>query len=48
MLLRDSKYRGDATYESVLGQARAALGNDPGGHRAGFVGLVGAASKLKR
>lgn len=40
MLLRDSAHRGQASATQVLGIARGALGNDLGGHRAEFVGLV--------
>jgi Ca-activated chloride channel family protein len=40
MLLRDSEHKGAATPESVLSLARGALGDDAGGHRAEFVGLV--------
>jgi Ca-activated chloride channel family protein len=40
MLLRDSEHKGAATGESVLALARGALGDDAGGHRAEFVGLV--------
>jgi Ca-activated chloride channel family protein len=40
MILRKSKYVGQATLESVARQARAAKAADPGGHRAGFVELV--------
>jgi Ca-activated chloride channel family protein len=47
MLLRDSSYRGDSTFAAVREQAGAALGRDPGKHRAGFLELVEAAQKLK-
>jgi Ca-activated chloride channel family protein len=40
MLLRDSEHKGDATAERVLGLARGAIGNDPGGYRAEFLKLV--------
>ncbi|MGZ8378490.1 MAG: YfbK domain-containing protein [Gemmatirosa sp.] len=40
MLLRDSEHKGAATPESVLSLARGALGDDAGGLRAEFVGLV--------
>ena len=40
MLLRDSAHRGDASAERVLGLARGALGDDPGGYRAEFVRLA--------
>jgi Ca-activated chloride channel family protein len=40
LLLRDSKFRGDATHEQVLTLARGALGDDPHGYRREFVRLV--------
>ena len=40
MLLRGSEYRGRASAAQVIGVAREAIGDDPGGHRAEFVGLV--------
>jgi Ca-activated chloride channel family protein len=46
MVLRDSPYKGEATYAGILRLARGALGADPQGHRAEFVGLVEAAQRL--
>jgi Ca-activated chloride channel family protein len=46
MLLRDSPYRGEATYAALRKQAKEALADDPGGHRAGFLELVDAAGRL--
>jgi Ca-activated chloride channel family protein len=46
LLLRDSEHRGDATFESVLSDARRSLGSDPGGFRAAFVQLVELAQGL--
>ena len=40
LLLRDSEYRGEATYEQVLELAREARGSDMEGYRAEFVKLV--------
>lgn len=40
MLLRESPFKGAARVDDVLARARGALGDDPGGHRAEFVGLV--------
>lgn len=40
LLLRKSKFKGDATYESIVEMAQAALGADPEGDRAEFVQLV--------
>jgi Ca-activated chloride channel family protein len=48
MLLRESRYKGDTTYASVLRLARAGLGPDLQGHRAEFVRLVEAAHRLSR
>jgi len=46
LLLRDSPYKGTASYDRVAATARAAVGADPGGHRAEFVGLVTKARQL--
>jgi Ca-activated chloride channel family protein len=40
MLLRNSDYKGTATWDQVLTLARAGMGRDPGGYRAEFVRLV--------
>lgn len=40
LLLRKSKFKGDATYESIVEMAQTALGADPEGDRAEFVRLV--------
>ncbi|MET0396622.1 MAG: VWA domain-containing protein [Longimicrobiaceae bacterium] len=40
LLLRDSRFRGDATHEQVLALARGALGEDRHGYRREFVRLV--------
>jgi Ca-activated chloride channel family protein len=40
LLLRDSRFRGDATHEQVLSLARGALGEDRHGYRREFVRLV--------
>jgi Ca-activated chloride channel family protein len=48
LLLRESPYKGEATYAAVRKQAAVALGADPGGHRAGFLELVDAAAKRKQ
>lgn len=40
MLLRDSPYRGDATYQKVLSLAEQGLSSDPNGYRSEFVQLV--------
>lgn len=39
-LLRNSQYKGDATYDSVIELARSGLGNDPNGYRREFVRLA--------
>jgi Ca-activated chloride channel family protein len=46
MLLRDSKYKGDANYDAVIQTARAATGTDLQGYRAEFVKLVERARSL--
>ena len=40
MLLRESPHKGAVTYESVLGWAEDGLGEDAGGYRHEFMGLV--------
>ena len=40
MILRDSKYRGNATVEDVVSLASGARGTDPDGYRAEFIRLV--------
>jgi Ca-activated chloride channel family protein len=46
MLLRDSKYKADATYNEVLELARASTGADRQGYRSEFVQLVETARAL--
>lgn len=46
MVLRDSKYRGEATPDRVLELARRGRGPDPHGYRAEFIRLVEAAKAL--
>jgi Ca-activated chloride channel family protein len=48
MLLRESEYRGAASYPSVLARARAAKGSDEDGYRAEFIRLVETAALLAR
>jgi Ca-activated chloride channel family protein len=40
MLLRNSEYRAQSNWESVLSLARQNLGSDPGGYRAEFLRLA--------
>ena len=40
MILRQSEYRGNSTFEGVLALARESLGHDESGHRLDFVRLV--------
>lgn len=47
MLLRESDYRGAATYDATAKLAEAARGKDPEGYRAEFVRLVRAAEGLR-
>jgi len=46
LLLRDSKFKGKASYAGVVETARANLGSDPDGLRAEFVRLVQKAASL--
>jgi Ca-activated chloride channel homolog len=48
LLLRDSKYRGDASLDGVFEIASANVGADPSGYRAEFLELVKTARKLKQ
>ncbi|MDT7604692.1 MAG: Ca-activated chloride channel [Acidobacteriota bacterium] len=48
MLLRDSKFKGAASYESVASLARSSAGADPQGYRQEFVRLVETARTLAR
>lgn len=40
MLLRQSRFRGDATFDAIIETAQAAVGDDPDGRRQEFVDLV--------
>jgi Ca-activated chloride channel family protein len=46
LLLRDSKHKGSASYESVLKWASATTTFDPKGHRTEFIELVRRARAL--
>lgn len=46
MLLRDSKFKGAASYDRVIERARGASDFDPNGHRAEFIELVRKAKSL--
>ncbi|OJV12754.1 MAG: hypothetical protein BGO21_03150 [Dyadobacter sp. 50-39] len=46
LLLRDSEYKGSATYSDVIKRARGAFGRDEEGYRSEFVQLVKAALSL--
>jgi Ca-activated chloride channel homolog len=48
MLLRQSAFRGDATWEEAAELARAHRGNDPDGYRSEFVRLIDLAAALDR
>lgn len=48
MILRDSKFKGDADYKSVLAMAKQAKGKDDEGYRAEFIRLVEMAQLLKK
>ena len=46
LLLRDSEYKGRASYAGVLALAGKALGQDPEGYRVEFINLVKSAQLL--
>lgn len=48
MLLRNSEFKGDASYDKVIELARGAKGKDDEGYRAEFIRLVEAAKLLKQ
>ncbi|MES2590929.1 MAG: von Willebrand factor type A domain-containing protein [Bacteroidota bacterium] len=48
MLLRDSKYKGEADFNEVLSLARASKGKDDDGYRAEFIRIVEMAQLLKK
>jgi Ca-activated chloride channel family protein len=48
MVLRDSPHKGVATLAEVLAWGRAGIGNDPGGYRQEFIGLVQRAQEIMR
>jgi Ca-activated chloride channel family protein len=48
LVLRESPYKGTATYDGAIKQATGAMQYDPNGHRAEFVGLVQKAKGLKK
>jgi Ca-activated chloride channel homolog len=48
MILRDSEYKGNGTFASVLTWAQEGKGSDANGYRAGFIELVRKAQALKR
>ena len=46
-LLRDSKFKGDVTYDKIIAHAKAAKGKDDNGYRAEFIRLVENAQLIK-
>ncbi len=46
LLLRNSKYKGNASYESVIERATSALGEDEKGYRTEFIRLVNLAMEI--
>src|SRR5581483_7429365 len=48
MLLRESEYKGNGTFGSVLEWAQEGKGSDGNGYRAGFIELVKKAQTLKK
>ncbi len=47
MLLRNSKYKGNVTYDSIITLAKAAKGEDDNGYRAEFIRMVEMAELIK-
>ncbi len=47
-LLRDSAYKGDATYAKVIDLARKGLDDDPNGYRHEFIRLVETVQQLEK
>ncbi len=48
LLLRDSRYKGAASYNKILNMVERASGNDLKGYRAELASLIGKAKKLER
>lgn len=48
MLLRDSKFKGDSNFKTVIATAKASKGKDEEGYRAEFIRLVEIAELLKK
>ncbi len=48
MLLRNSEYKGEASYDAVRERAKKYLGDDPGGERAEFLVMLRNAADMKR
>jgi Ca-activated chloride channel family protein len=48
MLLRDSRLKGQSSFENCLALARESRGDDPEGYRAEFIGLVEKSAELNR
>ena len=48
MILRDSEYKGNGTFATVLEWAEEGKGTDANGYRSGFIELVRKAQALKR
>jgi Ca-activated chloride channel family protein len=48
MLLRDSKSKGQASFENCLALARESRGDDSEGYRAEFISLVEKSAAIKR
>jgi len=46
LLLKNSSYKGSASFSDVIATARASLGSDPDGYRAEFLRLAAAAQSL--
>lgn len=47
ILLQNSNYKNDLTYETIVNLARKAVGDDPEGYRKEFIRLVESAALLE-
>lgn len=48
MLLRDSKYKGNLTYQTIIDMAKAARGKDPNGYRAELIKMIEQAEMIDK
>jgi Ca-activated chloride channel homolog len=48
LLLRNSRFKGNSSYQSVLSLANSSIGNDLKGYRSDFMQLVNQAKNLRK